>query len=166
MIARYLGMGLLVCASWLGAQAQQKLADLVDEAKADWMLGKWEAQTDNGGTVTLAFSWDLDKHVIVLHVKTPDMELKGYSALDPSAANEVKYFGFDNRGAISKGNWAPEGSDLVLRIETQTSERTVKMAAVFGGSATEGLQIRIHSIESSGSLSATPRMALKFKKQK
>ena len=150
----------------MGAQAQPKLADLVDEAKADWMLGKWEAATDSGGTVTLEFSWDLDKHVIVLHCKTPDMEFKGYSVLDPAGANEVKYFGFDNRGALSKGNWALEGSDLVLRVESQTSERTVKMGAVFGGSASEGLQLRLHGIDSSGGLAQPARLALKFKKQK
>jgi len=165
MIARYLGMGLVACATWLGAQAQDKLAEMVNQANAEWMLGKWEAQTDNGGTVTLEFSWDLDKHVVALHGKTPDMEFKGYSALDTSA-NEVKYFGFDNRGSITKGNWALEGSDLVLRVESQTGERTTKMGVVFAGNASEGLQLRLHGLEGSGSLSTPARVTLKFKKQK
>jgi hypothetical protein len=164
MILRYAILGLAACSLWFSAQAQQTLEDLVGEASADWMLGKWEASTDNGGTVTLEFSWDLDKHVIVLHGKMPDSEFKGFSALDP-AAHEVKYTGFDNKGTLSKGVWGLEGGELTLRVESQSADRTVKMGAVFSGSASEPLQVRIHRVDESGNLSSPARMNLKFKKK-
>ncbi len=164
MIARYIGLGLLVCATCTGLQAQQKLVDLVSEANAEWMFGKWETQTDSG-SVTLDVSWDLAKHVVVLHVKTPDMELKGYSALDPTSTMDVSFYGFDDRGTISKGKWALEDGKLVLRIESQTAERTVKMAAVFAGNSTDGLLVSLHGVDQYGSL-APARSEVRFKKVK
>ena len=165
MIARYIGLGILVGATWVGAYAQQTLSDLVEQANAGWMLGKWEAQIDSG-TVTLEFSWDLDKQVVVLHGKTPDMEFKGYSARDPMSATDVNYYGFDNRGAVTKGAWTLEGEDLVLRIENRTSERTTKMGVTFSGSANQGLILGLHGIDSSGNLVTPARVERKFKKVK
>jgi hypothetical protein len=164
MILRYALLGLAACSLWLGAQAQQSLSDLVNEANAGWMLGKWEASTDDGSTVGLEFSWDLDKHVIVMHGKLPDSEFKGYSALDP-ASHEVKYVGFDTRGTLSKGTWGLEGGELTLRVESQSADRTIKMGAVFTGSASEPLQLRVHRIDDSGNLASPARMTLKFKKK-
>ena len=159
-------MALLACTTWVNAQAQQQLADLVSEAKAEWMLGKWEAQTDNGSTLVLGIAWDLDKHVVVFHGKGTDMEFKGYSALEPGSG-EVKYTGFDNRGVITKGVWGMEADELVLRVESQTPDRgSRKMAVVFTGNATEGLQVRLHQLNDSGGLVSPARTTYKFKKQK
>jgi hypothetical protein len=166
MMVRYLAVVLLACLASLGAQAQQSLSELVTEARADWMFGSWEAQTDNGDTVRLNVTWDLDKHVVVLHVKTTDMESKGYTALD-AASREAKYVSFDNRGSVGKGTWGMESSELVLRTESQNPERGPwKVAFVFTGSATEGLQVRMHPLNESGGLVSPARMTLKFKKQK
>jgi hypothetical protein len=165
MIARCLGIGLLTAAAWLGAQAQQSLAELVSEAKADWMLGRWEAQTDNGATITLNFSWDLDKKVVVLHGKLPDMEFKGYSALEPGAM-QVNYTGFDNRGVVTKGSWGLENDELVLRAESRSAERTWKMGVVFTGKDGQELVLRLHGVGDSGELVSPARTTLKFKKQK
>jgi hypothetical protein len=166
MMARYLAVGVLAVLTSLATQAQQSLADLVTEAKADWMFGAWEAQTDNGDSVRLNVSWDLEKHVVVLHVKMGDVESKGYTTLDP-ASREARYFSFDNRGSVGKGSWGMESEELVLRTESQSSERGPrKVAFVFTGSASEGLQVRMQAINESGGLVTPARMTLKFKKQK
>jgi hypothetical protein len=166
MMARYLAVGVLAVLTSLGTQAQQSLADLVTEAKADWMFGAWEAQTDNGDSVRLNVSWDLEKHVVVLHVKVGDVESKGYTALDP-ASREARYSSFDNRGSVGKGSWGMESDELVLRTESQSPEQGARKAAfVFTGSASEGLQVRMHPINESGGLVTPARMTLKFKKQK
>ncbi len=166
MIARYLAVGLLACAASLGVQAQQTLSELVAEARADWMFGQWEAQGDSGEAIRLNISWDLDKHVVVLHVKAGDMESKGYTALDPGSP-EPKYVSFDNRGSLGKGTWGMESEELVLRTESQSRERGPwKIGFVFTGNATDGLQVRLHPITTSGDLESPARMTLKFKKQK
>jgi hypothetical protein len=164
MIARSLAVGLFLWLSGFGLVAQQSLPDLVRDANADWMFGRWEAQTDNG-TVSLNISWELDKHAVAFQVKTPDMEAKSYSVKDPSG-EEVKYFGFDNRGAITKGSWAMEGDELVLRIETQIPDGgTQKAAVVFSGTPNEGLKVRMHRLDNSGEMVTPPRFELKMKKK-
>jgi hypothetical protein len=166
MTARSLAALLLACLASLSAQAQQSLAELVTEAKADWMFGQWEAQTDNGDTVRLNVSWDLDKHVVVLHVQAGEVNSKSYTVLDPTS-REARYVSFDNRGSVGKGTWAMESDELVLRTESQSSERGPwKVAFVFTGNASEGLQVRMHTINESGGLVTPARMTLKFKKQK
>jgi hypothetical protein len=165
MITRSLAIGLMAGLLSFTAQAQRSLESLVSEANAEWMFGNWQALTDNGDAVTLDISWDLDKHVVVLHVKAGEMESKGFTVIEPKA-ELPKYTTFDNRGSVGKGSWNMEGGDLVLRVETETAERgPMKAAFVFTGSASTGLQVRMHSVESSGDLATPARMSFKFKKQ-
>lgn len=149
----------------LSACAQGSLESFVSEAKADWMFAKWQAETDNGDKVTLNVSWDLEKHVVVLHVKAGDMESKGYTVLEPKA-ELPKYYNFDNRGTVGKGSWNMENGDLVLRVESEIPDRGPrKTAFVFTGTSSTGLQVSMHNVESSGDLATPARMTLKFKKQ-
>lgn len=141
MIARFAAVAVSV---WLcslgGAFAQQSLADLVDEARAGWMFGQWESPMDD---VKLNISWDLDKKVVVMHIKTSEMESKGYTALDPASGTAV-YYSFDNRGSLGKGSWDMESDELTLRVELQVPDRNPwKVGFVFGGSASSGLEIRM-----------------------
>ncbi len=154
---------LAACLLTWSTQAQQTLSDLVQEANAGWMMGSWKATTDDGGTFTLGFSWDLDKHVIVLHGKGDDMEFKGYSVLEPGSA-EVTYIGFDARGAVSKGKWGMEDNELVLRVESKTDRGTWKMAAVFTAASGGGLNLRLHRLDDWGGLITPEQTLLRFKK--
>ena len=165
MIARYLAVGLFTCMASVSAHAQGSLESLVSEAKAEWMFGQWQAQSENGDSVSLNISWDLDKHVVLLHVKTSDMESKGYTVMEPKA-ELPKYYSFDNRGSVGKGSWNIENGDLVLRVESQSPDRGPgKIAFVFTGSASTGLQVCMHTVESSGDLATPARMTFKFKKK-
>jgi len=165
MIARYLAVGLLAFLASISAHAQVSLESLVSEAKADWMFGQWQAQSESGDPVSLNVSWDLDKHVVLLHVKTSEMESKGYTVMEPKA-ELPKYCSFDNRGSVGKGSWNMENGDLVLRVDSESPERGPwKAAFVFTGSASTGLQVRMHTVESSGDLATPPRMTFKFKKK-
>ena len=166
MIVRYIAVGLFACMVAFTTQAQRSLDSLVSEAGAEWMFGQWQAQSDNGDTVTLTVSWDLEKHVVLLHVKASDMESKGYTVIEPKS-EMPKYYSFDNKGSVGKGSWAMEGSDLVLRVESESSSRGPwKVGFIFGGSASEGLKVSMHSIESSGDLATPARTTFKFKKAK
>ena len=166
MIIRYLGIGLVAGLVSFTAQAQRSLESMVSDAEADWMFGKWEAQTDNGDPVALNVSWDLDKHVALLHVKVGDMESKGYTVMEPKV-EQPKYYAFDNKGTVSKGSWNMENGDLVLRTESESPDRgTMKAAFVFTGTASTGLQVRMHNVNSSGDLDTPARATFKFKQEK
>jgi hypothetical protein len=165
MIARYLAVGVCACMVSLVAHAQNSLSSLVSDASAEWMFGQWQAQTDNGDTATLNVSWDLEKHVILLHVKFGEMESKGYTVLEPKA-ELPKYYSFDNRGSVGKGSWNMESGELVLRVDSESPDRGPSKAAfVFTGSAGTGLQVRMHTVDSSGDLVTPARATFKFKKK-
>jgi hypothetical protein len=165
MIARFITTGLLACTVSINAWAQASLENLVSEASAEWMFGQWQTQTDNGDTVSLTIGWDLEKHVVTLHVKAPEMESKGYTVME-SSHETPRYYTFDNRGAVGKGSWNMENDELVLRVDTERpGGETRKAAFVFGGSSSKGLEVRMHTVDSSGSLSSDARMTLKFKKR-
>lgn len=144
-------------------QAQRTLADLVEEANAGWMIGTWKATTDEGGAFTLSFAWDLGRRVIALHGKGDDVEFRGFSLLEPGS-DEVSYMGFDNRGSVSRGKWAMENDELVLRVESRTEEGTSKMAAVFTAAANGGLNLRLHRMDDWGGLISPEQTLLRFKK--
>jgi len=164
MIARHLAACAVASLLAFSACAQASLESLVSDAKADWMFAKWQAETDNGDKVTLNVSWDLEKHLAVLHVKIGDMESKGYTVLEPR--DEMpKYYSFDNRGAVGKGSWNMENGDLVLRVESDTDRGPRKTAFVFTGTSNTGLQVSMHTIDNSGDLATPARMVLRFKKQ-
>lgn len=166
MITRYAALALLACGLTTTAVAQDTLQDLVTQARAEWMFGRWQGESENGDKVDLTVSWDLEKHVVLLHVKAGDMESKGYSAKDPRG-EEVKYVSFDNRGSVGKGTWGMESDELVLRTESQSPERGPwKVAFVFTGSTSEGLKIRMHSVDQYGDMQTPARATFTFKKQK
>src|SRR5262245_19165291 len=127
MLGRY-AIILVFALFFLRAQGQESLRDLVSEAKTEWMVGKWEATGDNGETITLDIQWDLDKHVMLMHVTTPNMESKGYTFVEPGT-REAKYVSFDNRGSVGKGAWSMESDELVLRTESRGSDRGPLKAA-------------------------------------
>jgi len=164
MIARHLATCAVASMLAISAYAQNSLESLVSEARADWMFAKWQAETENGEKVTLNVSWDLEKHVVVLHVKAGDMESKGYTVLEPNA-EMPKYYSFDNQGAVGKGSWNMENGDLVLRVESETDRGPRKTAFIFSGTSSTGLQVSMHTINSSGDLATPARITFKFKKQ-
>ncbi len=60
-----------------GASAQQKLGDLVTEGGFDWIAGKWVAETDEGQELQIIYKWELDKHLVTVHLKWPNYEYRG-----------------------------------------------------------------------------------------
>ena len=165
MIARYLAVGLCAGMVSLSTYAQSSLASMVSQESMEWMFGQWQAQSENGETVTLNVQWDLDKHVAVLHVKAGEMESKGYTILEPDS-EYPKYYAFDNRGGVSKGSWDLENGELVLRTESQRSDRgPFKTGFIFSGSASIGLKVSMHTIDSYGGLVSPARVSFNFKKK-
>ena len=136
MIARIVLLGLFTAALSLSTQAQVSLANLTEEADAGWMFGQWKATDDNGNAVSLNIAWELNKKIVILHVKTSEVEAKGYTVLEPGTELPT-YLGADDRGAVSKGDWNYEDGELILRLTTSRPYETPrKWAAVFAGNAT------------------------------
>ena len=164
MITRYLALGLIACTLALSSNAQTSLKSLVAENSVEWMFGSWKGEGDKGVTCTLDMSWDLDKHLIVLHVKFADMESKGFTVLEPNE-ERPSYYSVDTRGSVAKGSWDKENDEMVLRVTASSERGSRKMAFVFTGSPEEGLQVRLYAIDSDGNRENEPKETFKFKKQ-
>ena len=100
------------------AWAQSSLGDLVKEGSNEWLIGTWKATLPDGGTVTISYTWELNKNMISTSVDTPEFKSKGiivFNALD----REVKQFSADTKGRTAEGLWTGEYGIAIL---TQTTK--------------------------------------------
>lgn len=165
MLLKPIALSLLLSGAMVAVHAQQSLVELVDEARAHWMLGTWEGPTNDGTLLTHTFAWDLDRKVIVMRGKAGEMAYLGVTAIDP-ATGDPRYTGFDNRGAVSKGTWAEEAGDLALTLESHSpTDGKRKMGVVFGRGADGGLELRLHAVDDWGYLRYPAGAVVKMKKK-
>ena len=149
-----------------GATAQQKLGDLVAEGGFDWMIGKWEATTDDGEKIELEYKWELAKHLIVMRLVIPDNEFRSMIFYKPTE-DEVVQVTVDKKGGSGKGIWEPQGDKAVLKHEhTDADWQTQKMAIIHSKVDNNTMKWEIHEMYSSGELSDYPNFTLELKRQK
>jgi hypothetical protein len=148
------------------ASAQQKLGDLVAEGGYEWMIGKWEATTDDGEQIKLEYKWELDKHIITMMFKIPDNEFRAMIYYKPTD-DQVVQVTVDKKGGTGKGVWEPAGDKAILRHEhTDANWETQKMAIVHSKVDNNTMRWDIHEIYSSGELSDYPNLTVDLKRQK
>ena len=159
-----LAAGLLVCAS--GAAAQEKLGDLVTEGGFDWMIGEWTATTDQGDKIDLVWKWELDKHMLSVHLKWPNYEYRGMIYYVP-AEEKILQVGADNRGGNGKGLWEANGSKAVHKYEhTGADGRIHKMGMVHSQVDKDTMKAEIYEITDTGQLGESPALTTEYKRLK
>ncbi len=149
-----------------GARAQQKLGDLVTEGGFDWMIGGWATTTDEGDKVDLVYKWELDKHLVTIHLKWPNYEYRGMIFYVPSE-DKVIQIGADNQGGSGKGTWDADGNKAVLKIEhTGADSQTNKIGYAFSKVDADTMKVEAYEVYSSGELADYPNFTAEFKRQK
>jgi hypothetical protein len=149
-----------------GASAQQKLGDLVKEGGFDWMMEKWQATTDQGDKVELVYKWELDKHLVTIHLKFTNYEYRGMIFYMP-AEDKVVQIGADNQGGSGKGTWDADGNKAVLKIEhTGADSQTNKIGYAFSKVDADTMKVEAYEVYSSGELADYPNFTVDFKLQK
>ena len=156
---------ILVIAS-TGASAQQKLGDLVSEGGYDWMIGRWEASSDQGDKIELIYKWELDKHLLTMQLKWPDNEYRAMIFYKP-AEEKIVQITVDSKGGTGKGTWEPDGDKAVLKHEhTGADWETNKMGFAHSKVDANTMNWEILELDSSGELSDYPMFTVEFKRQK
>jgi hypothetical protein len=149
-----------------GASAQQKLGDLVTEGGFDWLIGSWEAMSDEGDKIQLVYKWELDKHLIMMRSKMPNNEYHAMIFYKPTE-DQVVQITVDKQGGSGKGIWEPDGDKAVLKLEhTSANLETIKMGFAYSKVDNDTMKWEIHEMYSSGELSDYPNFTVEFKRQK
>ena len=149
-----------------GASAQQKLGGLVTEGGFDWMIDQWAATTDQGDKVELVYKWELDKHLVTIHLKWPNYEYRGMIFYVPSEEKIVQ-IGADNQGGSGKGTWDADGNKAVLKTEhTGADSQTNKMGYAFSKVDADTMKLEVYEVYSAGELADYPSFTVEFKRQK
>ena len=157
-------MAAIIFITTSGASAQQKLGDLVSEGGFDWLIGSWEATSDEGDKVELVYKWELDKHLITMLLKWP--EFRAMIFYKP-AEDQVTQVTVDNKGGTGKGIWEPDGNRAVLKHEhTGADWQTTKMGIAHSKVDANTMKWEIHEMYSSGELSDYPNFTIELKRQK
>jgi len=156
--------GLLVFTS--GAMAQEKLGDLVSEGGFDWIIGAWTAATDQGDKIDVAYKWELDKHLLSIHLKWPNYEYRGMIFYVP-AEDKIIQVGVDNRGGNGKGLWDADGNKAVHKYEhTDRDGQTNKMGMVHSRVDNDTMKLEVYEISGDGELGQYPTFTTEYKRQK
>jgi len=147
------------------AGAQDKLGDLVAEFGYDWMIGKWEAASDDGQQVELEYKWILDKCAMCLNLSMGEFKYHGMIMFVPSK-EEVVQLGADNMGGTWNGTWGENYDGAVnrnQRLDTYGSTETMDM--VYIKVDNNSFKVKQYSVED-GSRASQPIGELTFKRQK
>lgn len=157
-------LALLSCLA--AAQGQQTLAEMVDQAGAEWMMGNWVSEDENGQAIDLSFAWALDKHAILLDRKDSRWEIKSMTAVDPESG-EVKYVGVSNRGGIILGTWSEESGNPLLKFNVRGREgRSWKGAVLFKSAGDQNLLVEYFATDDSNNLVEPAQAKFVFKRKK
>jgi hypothetical protein len=159
-----LAAGLLIWTS--AAAAQQKLGDLVTEGGFDWMIADWTATTDQSDKISLVWTWELDKHMLSVHLKWPNYAYRGmiyYIA----AEDKIVQVGVDNRGGNGKGIWENGGEKAILKYEHTDAEGEIhKMGMVHSQVDNDTMKMEIFEMQDSGGFGESPVLTTEYKRQK
>lgn len=149
-----------------GARAQQSLGGIVKEYGFDWIIGRWVATTDEGDKIQIEYKWQLNRHLITLHLKWPDYEYQGMIFYRP-AEEEVVQIGADSRGGNGKGTWDVEGNKAIIKYEHIGADwETDRMAIAHSKVDANTMKAEVYSVDSSGQIADEPSGTLECKRQK
>jgi hypothetical protein len=155
---------LVVCG--VQAQAQGRLGDLVEESGFNWIIGKWQATTDQGDKIQVEWKWQLNKNMIAVHLKWPNYEYRGMIFYKVTE-EQVVQIGADSTGGNSKGTWDAWENKALLRYEhTGPDWETHRMGIAHSKVDDQTMKVEVYGLDSDGKLTEEPRFTTQYKRVK
>ena len=161
-----LALAAILVIATTGANGQQKLGDFVAEGGFDWIIGSWEATSDQGDKIELVYKWELDKHMVTMLLKWPNNEYRAMIFYKPTE-DKIVQITVDNQGGTGKGTWEPDGNKVILKHEHTGSDwQTNKMGFAHSKVDDNTMKWEVHELYSSGEISDYSSFTVEFKRQK
>jgi len=146
------------------ASAQASLWDMVTDAGFDWLIGHWEAVNDKGQKVQVAYSWQLDGHMIAIDFTMEKFAYKGMIVHIPSR-DAVVELGIDNKNTSVKGTWEAFDDKAISRTErTDASGKTIRVTVYHSQPKDDTLKLEFF-IWDEENLTDKSLSSLEFKRQ-
>jgi len=162
MLAVIVAMVLPMASVQAQEEEQTKLGDVISEYGFDWLIGRWEASTDEGQKITIQYRWALDKNLVLVNFQMDEYAMQGMIFFKP-LEEEVVQFGVDNRGGYSKATWAPDGDKAVAKYEFISATGEVRKMAITHAKVTRKMfKAEMFAIEDDGTLADTPWGTLEY----
>jgi hypothetical protein len=135
------------------------LSDLVQESKADWMMGTWKREG-----VTLSFDYKLDKHAIEMKYEIGEVKGQGMIAMTPGE-EAPDYLAADDRGGVAKGKWDETDGNPTLKLKHTDADGNVKqLAVVYSKVDDQTMKVSIRQLNDAGETEGDP-MEVELKKR-
>ena len=155
----------LLVVSAVPVAAQESLGDLVVQGGYDWLIGKWVATTDDGDEVVYEQKWALDRHAILVDLRTRDFKFSGIIVFLPWR-EEVLQFGVDNRDGIWEGAWRGEYGDAILRLQQMLADGEVRrMEMVHTRVDVDAIKMVTYGLSEAGNRAGGPWSTLTYRRQ-
>ena len=146
-------------------QVQASLADKIVEADAEWIVGTWEAEMDNG-KISLSYKWAIKDHVLASHFKGNDSEMFSLIALN-SETGEVEQTGYNIKGEKSKGTWGPKDDMPMLTLTSKDDNGNSRsMGIAFRRIDQNNIEIQIFQVDADGNVADFSEFGFELKRAK
>ena len=147
----------------------QKLGDVVEESKAEWLIGTWgEVRADEDAEdsqTTVTFEWQLDRHSILVKFESASTKACGLVTFR-AHENKVLYVAADNHGATGSGEWTlNDGHPTLLYKQVSESGKETKAGFVHKKVDEKTMLIEIYELDEHGELTGVPLALPRFERR-
>jgi hypothetical protein len=146
--------------------AADSLGALVEQHGLSWIIGKWEAKTENGDALKVEYEWCLDKHAIRVKFSMPDRETEGLIGLKPGTS-EAMYVGLDSKGGGTMGKWVEFNDHPTLKVKHKSADdQENSMASEHVKVDDDTMKVILHKVDDAGEIDSAALVEITFTRKK
>ncbi|OHB81590.1 MAG: hypothetical protein A2W31_09780 [Planctomycetes bacterium RBG_16_64_10] len=136
------------------------------EAGASWLIGTWETTGETADLTSIAYSWAIDKHVVLVDYLSRRGRSKGliaYRAHD----DKIVQVGADDQGGTGLGTWSDtDGHPTLIYEHTTAAGESRRIGIVFEKVDQNTAQVKLYDVSGSHELGNDPVHVAKFTRKK
>ena len=145
------------------SSGQNSLKGIVEQEGLAWMVGRWNANTDDGTDILLSYQWAVKGNAMISSFKMGERESLGIIYLDIDA-EQGKQISVDSRGQVTKATWQSDYGDAISKTKmTNEYGEATDVGIVYSKVDNNTIKVSIHGLDN-GELSDDSWFEIDFKK--